>query len=723
MNRPDPSAAVVALLTLPSPGVPPPDGPARSRRAQGRGGASLLFLLAGLALGLAGPARAQSVGLAVEMPLGSYYRNGTWVPVSCTLTNQGPPADVKLIGQIQEIGPNPLTRSYELSASLPSPANRRYFLYVRPPGFYGTRPLEVQLLQDRRVIAKQEPTLSALNEGDRLVAVITSQEGGLGGLAGTQIPIPPGSPYSYSGRGQTRVQVAYVKPELAPDRDIGYQIADLVVINGLPSGSLSGAQETALTRWVQAGGTLVVTGGDVGALRTPAMQALLPVRITGSATLDAASAIRRLTESTQLQQWSGITWTSTSGRAPSGAFVAVASRPKPGASAVEAPQGVPILASWPVGAGRVVFFAADPARPPFRGWDGLNSLWRHYLLTPNPAVHFLTAIEGTSQYAGAPGYYNSQGRPSSLASACLQVSQMDVPGFAFIGFFLVAYIVALVPLNYFLLKRRDRRELAWVTTPVIIFAFSGLAYLVGYGTKGGQVVLAQAGVVEAWAGRRTAPVVTYYGLFSPGKSRYDLSAAEGAVPLLPAEAGDIPPRRELRMLEGDQFALKEVPIDMWDMGLFRGDSLLDLEPGFAADLRLSQGVLSGQVTNRSPFDLEEVALVGWGRQLATWSNLRRGETRAVRTTVTAAGSGSLLPPVALRNVHGTHAPDRMRRAVLEPLTSGMLVTGYGGTAAVTPPSHPVLMGWVKRPLVPALVDGHPVREQPAYLFLVHLTVK
>jgi hypothetical protein len=300
---------------------------------------------------------------------------------------------------------------------------------------------------------------------------------------------------------------------------------------------------------------------------------------------------------------------------------------------------------------------------------------------------------------------------------------MDVPGFAFIGFFLVAYIVALVPLNYFLLKRRDRRELAWVTTPVIIFAFSGLAYLVGYGTKGGQVLLAQAGIVEAWAGRHAAPVVTYYGLFSPGKSRYDLSAADGAVPLIPADPGNPQARRELRMLEGDQFALKEVPVDMWDMGLFRGDSLLDLGQGFTADLHESQGAISGRVTNHTPFDLEEVALFGRGRVLATWGSLRRGETRAVRATVTAGGSGSLVPASALQSVHGMRAPDRMRRALLEPLTGGM-VNGYGGAAVpAPPPNHPVLMGWVKRPLVPALVDGHPVREQPAYLFLVHLPVR
>jgi hypothetical protein len=53
------------------------------------------------------------------------------------------------------------------------------------------------------------------------------------------------------------------------------------------------------------------------------------------------------------------------------------------------------------------------------------------------------------------------------------------------------------------------------------------------------------------------------------------------------------------------------------------------------------------------------------------------------------------------------------------LTGG---TGYSvGTWRA--PDHPVLVGWVKRPLVPARVDGHAVREQAAYLFLVHLPLE
>ena len=149
-----------------------------------------------------------------------------------------------------------------------------------------------------------------------------------------------------------------MKPELAPDRALGYQIADLVIISSLPSGGLSAAKEQALTHWVQAGGTLVVTSGaDLGALRSPAMRALLPVEATGTIPLAAAGALRALSVSTAVPP-----------AAAPGQVVATACRPRPGA-AVDArtAAGVPLLCSWPRGDGQVVFSGAGPhAAPPAR---------------------------------------------------------------------------------------------------------------------------------------------------------------------------------------------------------------------------------------------------------------------------------------------------------------------------------------------------------------------
>jgi hypothetical protein len=705
---------------------------------------SVRRLVAGLAvLGAlwCSPAGAQTVGLAAELPLGGYCRAGDWVPVGCTLTNQGPPVDVQIRSQVRDYGPNPSQRVYELNVALPSPANRRYWFYVMPLGPYVNTQFELQLLQGRQVIGKQQVTARPLNDGDRLVAVIAAEEGGYGGLSGSRVsrgggpvggyrgPGGPGVPPGYAGPGggQGQVQVTYVKPELAPDRAIGYQAADLVILGAFAQGSLSPVQESALTRWVQAGGRLIITGGaDTSALQTPALRALLPVEITGTVTLagrEASGALRQILGYSS--QRGAAMPGAASRRSPDAALVATACRPRPGARTLWARPGTPILVSWPVGAGEVFFLAADPTRPPLRDWEGLGTLWRAILLAPTTSTHYLSLLEGLDQWGGFPpgypGSYPGYSRLPSLASACLQVSQMDVPAFGFIGLFLLAYIAVLVPGNYAFLKRRDRRELAWVTTPAIVFLFSGLAYVIGYGTKGGQIVMAQAGVVEAWAGRGAAPAMTYLGLFSPRKTRYDVAAAEGAVPLRPVDL-DEGGRRALRVVEGDAFGLKEVPVDMWDMALFQGNSVVDLQGGFESALKRVDGRLVGRVTNRTPFDLVDAVLLS-GNGVRSWGTLKSGETRSVDTPWSPINAGAPLPSAVLNSIHGRGAPARMRRALAEPLTNWGAFSSRGAGGGWRSPAHPVLLGWVTRPLLPVRVDGRPVHDQAAHMFLVHLPVK
>jgi hypothetical protein len=203
-------------------------------------------------------------------------------------------------------------------------------------------------------------------------------------------------------------------------------------------------------------------------------------------------------------------------------------------------------------------------------------------------------------------------------------------------------------------------------------------------------VLAQAGVVEAWAGHRAAPALTHLGLFSPRKSRYDLGTEEGAIPLMLAETGGEPDRRPLRVFQSDGFTLKDVPIDMWDMAVFRGDSVIGLGEGFQADLKLVDGRLVGRVTNRSPYDLEGVALLTGGSGLARWGSFRRGETRTVASAWTPGGAGTLLPSAVIETVRGSGAPLRMRRALVEPLTTWNpgLQPGYGGVPGGATPWTP-----------------------------------
>lgn len=81
--------------------------------------------------------------------------------------------------------------------------------------------------------------------------------------------------------------------------------------------------------------------------------------------------------------------------------------------------------------------------------------------------------------------------------------------------------------------------------PVIVAAFSFGAYGLGYGIRGGAIVMSRVGIVEAPAGARFAGGHGYVGLFSPAWATYTLDlegTATGPRDMSAAESGQSPER-------------------------------------------------------------------------------------------------------------------------------------------------------------------------------------
>ncbi len=54
--------------------------------------------------------------------------------------------------------------------------------------------------------------------------------------------------------------------------------------------------------------------------------------------------------------------------------------------------------------------------------------------------------------------------------------------------FLGLYVIILGPVNLFFLNKLRRRELAWVTIPVLVVVFSGIAFILGSQLRGGKPI-------------------------------------------------------------------------------------------------------------------------------------------------------------------------------------------------------------------------------------------
>ncbi len=668
-------------------------------------------MLAASLLGLAAASLARSAEaqttLSAQAGLEQHYKSEHWLPVQVTLTNQGEAVRVEVRARFAsgEGGTEFRIPPRELQGQ----ANQVHTLYIKSPVSYSTQALVLDLYRDGRLINTVRPPLRMLNDGDWLVVGIGAEDSTLkllttARLANTQLA-PSLRPWMRSNT-QPQVAVASLEPGEVPDRWQGLEAADMVVIGDVSEREFSVERAAALRDYVHAGGTLVVTGGvDWQRLTSPLYSELLPVRVTGGGTL------------------TGLPHPQVRGRGFSGGgtYPIALAEPLPGATVLDRHQGRPAIVRGTRGAGRVYFLAFDPARPPFRSWEGSSDFWKSLLLDQRGGG-LLHAIASTEV---ADGQWNAgfggSGQPR-LADAPYAISQLDIPAFYVVAIFLLSYIIVLVPVNYFVLKAKDKKEYAWLTTPAIVLVFSVAAYLIGYGFKGGRTLLVKVGVIEANSGQPAAPFVSYAGLFSPRKTGYDLQVAggDGAADTPAALLSEPTSQRGsqgMRVLFEDTQKIEDFAVDMWAMRVVKTEGVTRLGGGVTANLRHTAKAVSGKIRNQTPYTLEDCHLL-LGGQAVPVGNIAAGQEASVDAERGTQGSGTLVPASLLTNVKGSREEQRMKQAVLQPLST-LNSSAQGGGIAVSP-DHPVLMGWVREPVARIQVNGGTPREQSATLLMVHL---
>jgi hypothetical protein len=623
---------------------------------------SIRLTVAAAALGLAAPVAAQTA-MTLEGGLGGCYRGRQWLPLRVTLTNAGAPAQVEVRARFPTYGEG-VTEHRLRPRDLPNNARETHLLYLRAPETYTSQQLLVDLIAQGRKLTTSTVNLRLAAPEHYLVYGIGRPErvGFLNALTNARLaPNPAARTTPNAGMPPAPPLVGLATPDAAPARWQALQAADLVVLGGVSERDLTPEQAAALREYVVAGGTLAVTGGlNWNRLTAPFYRDLLPLRVTGGAVVPA---------------WSG---------GPAGPVPVCTGALLPGARVLLARGGRPLLAARPLGLGRVVLATFDPAGGPAAAWPGGPALWTDLLREPRPdtLAAVLRADDGGGMYR----------RRASLVEAPYSIPQLDIPAFYVVGLFLAAYIVVLVPGNYLLLKRRDRKEWAWLTTPLIILGFSGGAYLIGYVLKGGATRVVQVGLLETRVDQPTGALLTVTGIFSPRKTGYDVRPA-WPTPGLPPALLDEPPADGLRSAsrirweDGTQ-TVEDFGIDMWSMRALAGEAVAPMGRG----VRLVGAGKERRLVNDTPWVLEDCRL--------TWN----GAGRPV---------GSLRPGQSVP-LTGRPGAEIMRGGEVGKLR-GAVDAALAGVGR-----GDMLRGWVRDPLTPLEVDGRPATGIAQTLVAVHL---
>lgn len=386
-------------------------------------GLAVLVLASGLPVQ---PASAAGVDIKAWPGLSGLYKMDQAVQLKIEVTNFGEPFKGKLVVDREEIPGRPKQQDnnilYSREIDVQSGKNSTFMLV---PGNVLDMPAEVKLVSGGRVLARTP--VQGTNVSGGLIGLVLSEKAYRSDLF-TWLDKKLGNQFN----------AKYINPQELPDNAILLQGADLLVVNRDAVAELTEKQCGAIIEWTRLGGTLLLSGG-AGAGQGGKFSAVSPVETQGNTMVSGSMGGLRPDKGSL---------NAASGRLISGRVVASES-------------GIPLMVYDDLGRGKVVYSAVA-----LEELGGNNEkLW---LALDDP--------DGLGVFSQRR-IKEPQVVRDMLANASSYLPQLDLPPVPAIMVIWVVYLAIAGPGVYYLLKRYDRRDLAWIMVPALAVVAAGGFYL------------------------------------------------------------------------------------------------------------------------------------------------------------------------------------------------------------------------------------------------------
>jgi len=555
--------------------------------------AILAALAAALILG-GEQARAQQpanpITLEVRAGFGGYVQQGTYAPITVIASNTGDDARGDLRVEVNQLSGGKII--YTEPLDLPRGSRKQITLNPGDLSSFSNQ-IKIDFVSGGQTLASQTVKVQFIGQQQLLIGLWSDSPASLAGL---------GAVKSSSGRAVAAVLNETDLPAIGE----AWNALDVLVISDADTGKLSPDQRTALAQWVAQGGRLILCGGTNYQRTLAGVADLSPIIPDRAANASLAGLGAAVGAPLDAQQETPIAL----GRLVDGAKILIRD------------QAGPLIAYQQIGAGRVDFLAADPALEPLRSWAAMPGLWTLILAAGEPR----------------PGWgYGFGANWEPARNAIAAVPGVSLPSVLALCGFLMVYVILIGPVNYFVLLRLKRRELAWFTVPALVIAFTVVAYLTGFQLRGTAVILHRLAVVQVWPGSDTAKVDTLLGVWSPSRTRYDIQLEPGALarPLPTDFGGSITSINDTVIENGPTVTLRGVQVDIGSVQPFVIEGFVPA-PNISGILEVSvasDGLrVVGDVLNASDIDLTSVNLIALSTAIPL-SNLPAGGVAHVDSVI------------------------------------------------------------------------------------------
>lgn len=400
------------------------------------------------------------------------------------------------------------------------------------------------------------------------------------------------------------VEMLPLTKEQLPKQGLGLEMVDYLVVDEYAVSQLDKAQQLAIKEWVSSGGVLVAGAAPDASGSYGLLYPLLPMKMEVESLGDSSFLLTAKNDQIPFKQINLFT-----GAVESGAEV------------IQKSGNLPATIKKDIGKGTILQTSFSLGDQPLSTWEGYSS-WFEAFIHEADQGPFTNYRNGQDLYDQL--YYDFAETNEFFPAANYSVSQIMI--------IVLIYLIVLVPILYFVLRKFDKREHSWWVIPALAVVMSGIVFGLGAKDRIGKPQMNQMGFFIVKDNQLSGYQATT--LLSNRSGEYKLSVFKDqyqAVPRLNNNSPNIDPA----MAAVSEEKRKENEITFRDVGYWSsktiyGKAQKETEGDFTVKLSLKNNQLTGTVQNGFPYDFTELFI--WsGSEKIKIGSIKAGETLSRRT--------------------------------------------------------------------------------------------
>ncbi|RIW37378.1 hypothetical protein D3H55_04920 [Bacillus salacetis] len=501
-----------------------------------------------------------------------------------------------------------------------------------------------------------------------------------------------------SFQGETP-EVLPLTPETLPADSLGFQMFDALIIHDYSMDQLPGEKQKALKQWVELGGHLIIGSTPDLQQKMGELSSLIPMKVNGEEELKDLSFLDGYSEKPlAMKQLTLMTGEKANGT-----------------DELIAEGGLPLALEKGFGLGKVTQLSYSLAEEPLASWEG-NSGWWNRILT--------ASIDTRVQHPMA--FYDQ------VQNILMETTELFSSSFLPISVIIIlfaVYIILLVPVLYFILKKKDKREWGWWIIPSIAILTSMAIFFTGASDRSGGESINKVGIVSVDE-EGIGSGLHFSSMLSSGGGDYTVELGSESFNPVPFNQEFVEQQRyshyPMVQANGENPEVTFTGVEFWSVRSLV-NHFSDVKTGrVEGELAADDTLVSGTVTNNMVHDMKDVFILAGGSAYEI-GTLAKGETKDIeiekKSTALLGVPNSVTAgrafPKAQNFMYGNgmqQSPGKEWKK-FSLLSFALQEKLYNASL-----NKPLLVGYSDKSLIETKVNGKKADEESMNLFLQPITI-